>query len=341
MKKKKMLTTVASLVVASLVLITCKKDNFVEQVGFCPTVGQYMVVLSSSPTAGGTTTGAGVYNAGEIANISATPNVGYEFTTWTGDTTSILQAISVLVDTNKNITANFKLSSSGNCPTVVELGLAGNFTIFAKAGISATGLGDKFITGNIGVNPVTSTSITGFGLILPAGGAFATSSLVDGKVYAPDYAVPSPANMVTTTNDMETAYTTANGLTTPAPISAGGDISGQTLVPGIYKTNTDLLISDVGTTLDGGGDNCATFIFQIAGNLTVASAGIVHLQNGAQAKNIFWVVAGNVALGTTVDFSGNVLCKTGISVLTGTKVTGRLLAQTAVTLDGGFIVKPE
>jgi hypothetical protein len=93
--------------------------------------------------------------------------------------------------------------------------------------------------------------------------------------------------------------------------------------------------------LDGGGDNCATFILQIAGNLTVANGAIITLQNGAQAKNIFWVVAGSSAsLGTTVDFSGNILCKSLISLNTGAKVTGRLLSQTAVTLDASTVILP-
>jgi hypothetical protein len=243
------------------------------------------------------------------------------------------------MNANKNVTANFALISS-LCPTVVDLGLSGNFAIFAESGISTTGV--TLITGNIGVNPVTSTAITGFGLILPAGGAFSTSSLVVGNVYAPDYASPTPANMVTTSGNMHTAYTTANGLVVPAPTNEfmAGNLNGQTLTAGIWKWSSGVSITN-GIVLDGGGDNCATFIFQIAQNLTVANSAIITLQNGAQAKNIFWVVAGSGAvLGTNVDFSGNILSKTLISVNTGGKVTGRLLAQTAVTLNASTVVMP-
>jgi hypothetical protein len=244
------------------------------------------------------------------------------------------------MDANKSVTANFSLIIASLCPTIVDLGLSGNFAIFAESGISTTGV--TLITGDIGVNPVTATSITGFGLILPAGGAFSTSSLVVGKVYAPDYAAPSPANMVTTSGDMHTAYTTANGLVVPAPTNEfmSGNLNGQTLTAGIYKWSSGVSITN-GIVLDGGGDDCATFIFQIAQDLTVANSAVITLQNGAQAKNIFWVVAGSGAvLGTNVDFSGNILCKTLISVNTGGKVTGRLLAQTAVTLNAVTVVKP-
>jgi hypothetical protein len=141
---------------------------------------------------------------------------------------------------------------------------------------------------------------------------------------------------------METAYTTANGLVVPAPTNEfmAGNLNGQTLSPGIYKWSSNVDITN-GIILDGGGDNCASFIFQIAGDLTVANGAIITLQNGAKAENIFWVVAGSkAALGTTVDFSGNILCKTLISLNTGAKVLGRLLAQTEVTLNASTVTLP-
>jgi uncharacterized repeat protein (TIGR02543 family) len=417
MKTKKLLTIFASLFIALLVLITCKKDDFKELVGLCPQPKiEFTVALSSNPVDGGTTIGNGTfpkdtlvtvaatpnagftftnwtdgatvastsstytftldtnkifvanftpvvvgtftlnatgvngtvlkfpdqlsYNLNDVVQITAVPDAGYQFDSWSGDATGTINPQNVTMDANKNVTANFSLIIASLCPTIVDLGLSGNFAIFAESGISTTGV--TLITGDIGVNPVTATSITGFGLILPAGGAFSTSSLVVGKVYAPDYAAPSPANMVTTSGDMHTAYTTANGLVVPAPTNEfmSGNLNGQTLTAGIYKWSSGVSITN-GIVLDGGGDDCATFIFQIAQDLTVANSAVITLQNGAQAKNIFWVVAGSGAvLGTNVDFSGNILCKTLISVNTGGKVTGRLLAQTAVTLNAVTVVKP-
>lgn len=227
-----------------------------------------------------------------------------------------------------------------DCPIIVDLKTAGSFTALSKAGISATGV--TTVIGDIGVSPVTSTSITGFGLILPAGGAYSTSSLVSGKCYAPDYNSPTPVKMTTAIGDMENAYTVANGMVVPAPtVGLGaGDITGLTLAPGIYKWSTGLLISNPGVTLDSKGDNCGTFIFQIAQDLTVGTGAKVILTGGTQAKNIFWIVAGGATLNTTADFSGNILSKTLISLKTGSKSTGRLFAQTAITLDGGTAVKP-
>ena len=64
------------------------------------------------------------------------------------------------------------------------------------------------------------------------------------------------------------------------------------------------------------------------------------LVGGALPKNIFWQVAGAVTIGTTAHFEGVVLAKTMIAVNTGASVNGRLLAQTAVTLQMNAITEP-
>ena len=64
------------------------------------------------------------------------------------------------------------------------------------------------------------------------------------------------------------------------------------------------------------------------------------LAGGAQAKNIFWQVAGGVTIGTTAHFEGVALSQTIIAVNTGASVNGRLLAQTAVTLQMNAVTQP-
>lgn len=44
---------------------------------------QYTVTLSSSPLAGGTTSGGGTFNSGASVLLTATPNTGFTFTNWT------------------------------------------------------------------------------------------------------------------------------------------------------------------------------------------------------------------------------------------------------------------
>jgi uncharacterized repeat protein (TIGR02543 family) len=273
------------------------------------------------------------YDYGTIVELTAVPASGYAFTSWSGDLTGAVSPKSLLMNANKNVTANFDLLAA-----VCTLGLSGDYVILAESGISTTGT--TAIVGDMGISPAAATFITGFGLILPAGGAYSTSSLVTGKVYAPGYAAPTPSDLTTATTNMTTAFTAANSLAPGATELLAGNLNGQTLAAGVYKWGTGLLITNA-LTLDGGGDPCASFVFQIAGDLTVANSTIITLTGGAVAKNIFWVVAGSKAeLGTGVNFSGNILCQTLISVNTGSQVLGRLLAQTAVTINASTVTMP-
>ncbi len=66
----------------------------------------------------------------------------------------------------------------------------------------------------------------------------------------------------------------------------------------------------------------------------------VTLSGGAQAKNIFWQVSGATTLGTAARFEGNILGKTSIVMFEGAVMTGRALAQTAVTLINNTVTAP-
>jgi uncharacterized repeat protein (TIGR02543 family) len=301
---------------------------------------QFAVILSSSPAAGGSTNGSGAYNAGTSVTVTATPNAGYSFVSWTdnGTIVSLTSSYQFTLNANKTLVANFTLTPVGGAgigPGAIDLGLAGNFTILTKSGISTTGI--TSVTGDIGVSPAAASAITGFGLIMDTNGQSSHTPIVTGKVYASDYSAPTPGNMTNSVNNMQTAYTTANNLVVPAPIVDlfAGDISGKILPAGLYKWGTGVLISNQGVTLTGGAND--TWVFQISQDLTVNNNAKITLLGGAQAKNIFWIVAGQATLGTSADFSGIILSKTLISLNTGAKVTGKLLAQTAVTLNASTV----
>jgi hypothetical protein len=221
-------------------------------------------------------------------------------------------------------------------PKAVNLGTAGDFVILTKTGITTTGT--TAIVGSIGVSPIVATSMTGFGLIADSTNTFSTSSLVTGKIYAADYAPPTPTKMTTAISDMETAFTDAAGRISPDVTElGGGDISGKTLLPGLYKWGTGVSITN-GVKLAGGPND--VWILQMAGDLVVNNGAIVTLVGGAQAKNIFWQVSGKATLGTTADFKGIILSQTLISMNTGATLSGRALAQTAVTLIANTITAP-
>ena len=217
----------------------------------------------------------------------------------------------------------------------VNLGNAGDYAILAKAGIST--VPTSAITGNLGVSPAAATFITGFSLTADATDVFSTSPQVTGKVFAADYAVPTPSNLTRAVGDMELAFTDAAGRAPDFTELGAGDIGGMTLAAGVYKWGTGVLIpTDV--TLAGNANE--VWIFQIAKDLVMSSATHVALTGGALPKNVFWQVAGYVDIGTTAHFEGIVLTQTSVTLRTGASINGRLLAQTAVTIDGNAIVQP-
>ena len=224
-------------------------------------------------------------------------------------------------------------TGSGSLVAAVDLGSAINYVILAKTAIN--NIPTSAITGDLGLSPAAESFITGFALTAATG--YATSPQVTGKIYAADQASPTPINLTTAVNDMITAYNDAAGRPSPDFLELGtGNIGGKILAPGLYKwTNTVTLPSAV--TISGGAND--VWIFQIAGDLTMSNTVNITLI-GAQAKNIFWQVAGTVSIGTTAHFEGIILSKTGITFQTGASMNGRALAQTAVILDGNAITKP-
>ena len=220
-------------------------------------------------------------------------------------------------------------------PTAINLGSAGNFEILSKTGVSSTGT--TSVVGNIGVSPIFASGITGFALTLPAASAFSTSAIVTGEIYAPDYASPTEANLTTAVSDMQTAYT--DGMSRAADVTelGAGNIGGLTLAAGVYKWSTGVTIP-TNITLSGSASD--VWIFQIAQNLNVSSATNIALSGGAQASNVFWVVAGQTTIGTTANFNGNILDQTAVVLNTGATLNGRALAQSAVTLDSNAVTMP-
>ena len=223
---------------------------------------------------------------------------------------------------------------TGRAP--VDLGTAGNFVVLAKSGIST--VPNSVLTGDIGVSPIAGTAITGFSETRDASNTFATSTQVTGKIFAANYAPPTPATMTTAIGDMEIAYSDAAARTLPDFTALGsGEIGGKTLAPGLYKWSTGVSIS-TNVTLEGSADD--VWIFQISGNLTQAAATRVTLAGGALAKNVFWQVGGDATLGTTAHFEGNLMSATAIALRTGASANGTLMAQTAVTLDQSTVTQP-
>ena len=201
----------------------------------------------------------------------------------------------------------------------IELGSASSFAVLAGSTVTNTGLSN--INGGLGIYPGTA--------YVPG----TPSATVNGTIHAGDVLAHDAQACLTI------AYNDAAGRST-APITVAGDLGGQTLAPGLYKSASTLAITGV-LTLDAQGDPNAVYIFQIGSALNVASYGQVVLIGGAKAANVFWQLGSSATLGTHSAFKGTMMAYASITIGTGATLDGRALAQNAaVTLDTNAVTKP-
>jgi tetrahydromethanopterin S-methyltransferase subunit B len=216
-----------------------------------------------------------------------------------------------------NFAWSFTTAAATTGQAAVALGSASTFAVLAGSAVTSTG--GTMVNGDLGISP--GTTLTG-------------APTVNGTTHLAD-PVAAQAQL-----DLTTAYNDAAGRTVGA-VTVAGNLGGQTLTPGLYKSTSSLEISSGDLTLDAQGDANAVFIFQMASTLTTTTSRQVILSGGAKAANIFWQVGSSATLGTTSTFKGNILALTSITVTTGAAVEGRLLARNgAVTLDANTITIP-
>lgn len=241
----------------------------------------------------------------------------------TYETTALNSQKSSASQSKSDVTSNKTLKA-------VNLGVASNFAILSKTGI--TDVYKSAVTGDVGASPITGAAI------------LLKCDEVTGTIFSVDAAGPAckitdATRLTTAVADMQIAYTDAAGRVNPDFLNLGaGTIGGKTLTPGLYKWTSTL---NIPTDITISGSSTDIWIFQVAGNLDMSSAVRITLAGGAQAKNIFWQTAGAVTLGSTSHFEGNILSQTGINMKTGASINGRMMAQTAVTLQMNTVTKPQ
>lgn len=209
-------------------------------------------------------------------------------------------------------------SSAASAPTTVGLGTAGAFAVLAHTGVTDTPLTPSTINGNLGndANIVTTGNpvINGTSYIADGGGVAAGARAA-----------------------LNTAIGDASGRT-PDTTVAGGLLSGV-LPPGVYALPHAVTANLTGSlTLSGGAND--VWIFQATNDLVTAVGSSITFTGGAQACNVFWVVASSATL-NGASFAGTVLASTSVTIGSGVTVNGRVMAYTGdVTLIGDTINKP-
>lgn len=160
----------------------------------------------------------------------------------------------------------------GICSVPPPLGRCGNFSVMGGTAVSFSGGRTTIMTGSVGISP--GTSITG-AYILNSGTTETTTPLANGC--AADF-------LVAWTAGTAAVVPTQNVLPIP-------DLSGLTLVPGVYSSASGTLSISAGKlTLDANGDPNAVWVFHVTTTLITASGTFIYLANGARANNVYWVL---------------------------------------------------
>ena len=223
-------------------------------------------------------------------------------------------------------------------PGAVALGRAGTFGIMATASTSSTGA--TMINGDVALNPGTSQAIP--------------VAQVNGTIHVKDqvaidaqtdltaafiWAMAQPSDATTPTTNLG-AWIGPPGNTLPL----------GSLPPGVYTSGSSMSVNTP-LTLDAGGNVDAVWIFQMGSSLTTvvggtpATGGNIILTNGAQAKNVFWVVGSSAVIGINTTFNGSILASADITGQTGATIYGRLFAGEsgagAIVLDSNTVNVPD
>lgn len=181
------------------------------------------------------------------------------------------------------------------------------YTIFSGNG-TVTNTGVSFVTGDIGSNAGLTTGFD--------------ANNVTGTIHSsPDTSTAAGAA------DLNNVYTYLNTLPTDIELLYPAAF-GQNLVltPHTYLMNAATVLN--GTVILNAQNNPdAVFVIKINGALSTSTYASVVLQNGAQAKNVFWKVDGAINLNDYSSFKGTVVGNNGaLNLNTGTVIEGRVLS---------------
>jgi len=200
-------------------------------------------------------------------------------------------------------------------PTFVASGI---FGVFSSSGaVSSTPT--TYVYGDVGSN---STITTGF---IP--------SNVSGTIHtSPDAATGAAAGDLTNVYNYLNTLPADIDLTDPSNFGFNLVLTPHTylMVPATFLNDTVFLNAE--------GDDNAVFVIRINGAFTTTTSSYVKLLNGAQAKNVYWLINGAVHIFDNSVFNGTIVSAGAITTNTGDSLNGRALTiNGAVAINGSDI----
>jgi len=243
--------------------------------------------------------------------------------------------------------------STGQAP--IDMGAAAAYLALGGASIEnlSTAGQPTRINGQLGVFQNSTTVVQGFtesspagtGIIL-TGGIQISSGLVN---------VQRDFNAALSVAISRTMKQTRIGVLDLALTQVDGALPGV-FPPGLYSSflsapnstgssgSAALMLKQGDITLDAQGNPDAVWVFKAGSTLDVGDARKISLVNGARASQVFWVVGSSVTVGDQVDFKGNILAVSSISLgtvaLSGTKLEGRAMSGTSLNLNNASLKMP-
>ena len=213
-------------------------------------------------------------------------------------------------------TASLIVGASPVWAQTPDLGAASGFSVLGGTAVTCT---DSVVSGDVGSGGAFSPTRCTFAGGVPPG----TTPAVVGTGGA-------LAGFLSAYGTLQSTRCTGTLLNT-IPVSV-------TLTPGVYCTSGALAATGVVLTLDAQNDANAVWIFKTGAGLTGTNFSVV-MANGGQACNVYWAPGAGVTFSTSA-VKGNILAggATGSISMTDTILTGRALANVAVTMTGSSVI---
>lgn len=203
-----------------------------------------------------------------------------------------------------------------------------SFTVLG--GSAVTNVPASTIVGNVGVwSSGGANAVTGFN---SSPGVTVSDPQVTGGTVQAGTMTGSP-NAMTAQQQLITAITNLGSLG-PGTLEPA-DLTGLTLLPGVYTVPAGTTNLSGTLTLDGNGNSNAAWVFQMPSTLITSPDSVVTVVNTGAGAGVYWNVGSSATIDAGTTFAGNILALDAITM--GAAVSdfcGRSLAETgAVTLQ--------
>jgi hypothetical protein len=214
------------------------------------------------------------------------------------------------------LTAAALIGGISSASAQVPLGAAADFAILGGTAVTCTG---GAVVGEVGISPGITAAYTNTGCAV-AGTTPPASN---------DASVAAHADFITAYDALELQATSR------ACTDVAGNLAATNLAPGAYCLDATAKTGVLTLT----GPSTAVWTFFVAGALTGTNFSVL-MAGGGQPCNVYWVPMVAATM-TTSTLMGNILAGDtvgGSITLTGGALTGRVLANVAVTTTGTSIV---